>query len=112
MEQRQTEASPRQAKRYFWEQQIKDWKDSGLTQGQYCQKRNLKMSTFLYWRRKLDLDSKKNLLIPVSIQPESEISSTSVSSGVSLTFNDCLIQIHKGFDQNTLLELLQVLRVA
>ncbi|WP_299948094.1 hypothetical protein [uncultured Microbulbifer sp.] len=39
-----------QSKSDFWQQHISAWKNSNLSQAAYCQQRELKLSTFTYWR--------------------------------------------------------------
>ena len=112
MEQRQAVQGTRKSKQDFWEQQVKGWRNSGLTQDQYCREHGLKKTTFFYWRRKLDQTPRKNSLVPVSITSQEVLPANPVPSGVSLKLRGCLIQVDKGFDQKTLLELVQVLRAA
>jgi hypothetical protein len=38
----------------YWESQIEAWRDSGVSQAEYCKANNLRYSRFLYWRRKLE----------------------------------------------------------
>jgi hypothetical protein len=38
----------------FWEKQVKNYKASQLSQGEYCRQNNLKLSAFGYWYRKLN----------------------------------------------------------
>ncbi|WP_308363770.1 MULTISPECIES: IS66 family insertion sequence element accessory protein TnpB [unclassified Microbulbifer] len=54
-----------QSKSDFWQQHIRAWKDSDLPQAAYCQKHELKLSTFTYWRNKQSKSRRK--LMPVSI---------------------------------------------
>ena len=35
-----------------WQRRICEWKESGLTQVEYCNQNELKTSAFLYWRKK------------------------------------------------------------
>ncbi len=35
--------------REFWTRQVKDWRASGLTQGQFCRRHRLVKGTFGYW---------------------------------------------------------------
>ena len=41
-------SSTRKAKYELWQERIENWKNSGLTQEQFCQEDHLKKSTFLY----------------------------------------------------------------
>jgi hypothetical protein len=38
-------------KREHWQQHFSAWKDSKLSQRDYCQHHNIKFSTFGYWRK-------------------------------------------------------------
>lgn len=44
------DASQREA---FWQQQLFDWQDSGLSGAAFCSRQNLSYHQFTYWRRKL-----------------------------------------------------------
>jgi hypothetical protein len=46
--------SSQESKRDYWQQQIKTWKKSSLSQKQYCRSHSLALSTFCYWRRRLN----------------------------------------------------------
>jgi hypothetical protein len=46
--------SSQESKRDYWQQQIKTCKRSGLSQKQYCRSRSLALSTFCYWKRRLN----------------------------------------------------------
>lgn len=37
----------------FWQDTIKNWRDSGLSVRQFCKDRDLPNSSFYYWRKKL-----------------------------------------------------------
>ncbi len=39
--------------RSFWQGQVADWQDSGLTQKAYCEEQGLRYTAFGYWVRKL-----------------------------------------------------------
>lgn len=41
------------AKRQHWTKQMKDWERSGLSQGAYCSREEIKYNTFDYWRKQL-----------------------------------------------------------
>lgn len=52
----------------IWQQHISDWKDSGLTQLEFCKTKNIKTHNFTYWKKQLTLnDSQPRKMIPVSI---------------------------------------------
>ena len=39
-------------KRQYWEAKISRWKESGMSQAEYCRGHDLKIKTFSYWLRK------------------------------------------------------------
>ncbi len=53
-------------KKAYWQQQIRNWKTSGLSQKQFCRRQSLALSTFSYWPNDLiraivaNLESGKN----------------------------------------------------
>jgi len=46
--------SRHEAKRKFWQQHISNWKASGLSQKHYCRSRSLALSTFCYWKSRIN----------------------------------------------------------
>ena len=38
----------------YWQKQIGDWKGSGLSQKHFCLSRSLALSTFCYWKSKIN----------------------------------------------------------
>lgn len=104
------QAKPSQeSKRDYWQQQIKTWKRSGLSQKQYCRSRSLALSTFCYWKKRLnnlELTSSKfyPLTIPSSL-PESN------DTGLMLRVGPKQIQveIREDFSPTALKKLITVL---
>ncbi|SHO48972.1 IS66 family insertion sequence element accessory protein TnpA, partial [Desulfopila aestuarii] len=45
----------RSAKQEYWQEHIRSWESSGLTQSSYCRENMLSLATFGYWRRKSSL---------------------------------------------------------
>ena len=42
----------REKLRETWRNRLEEWKESGLTQVEYCRQNNLKMAQFFYWNKK------------------------------------------------------------
>ncbi len=40
-------------KRRTWQEHLKKWDSSGLSQVEYCRRNNLRTNIFLYWKKKL-----------------------------------------------------------
>ena len=60
-----------QDKPAYWQQHFECWKQSGLSQRDYCKQHKLTFSSFGYWRNRLKTsrttDATAGKLIPVSI---------------------------------------------
>ena len=41
-----------EALRQYWKEQIESWQASGLSQSEFCQRHNLKLHRFVYWRKR------------------------------------------------------------
>ena len=55
-------------KKVYWQQQIRDWKTSGLSQKQFCRRQSLALSTFSYWKRKVEITEPASVkFYPLSI---------------------------------------------
>lgn len=39
-------------KKEFWEEQIRFWQESGLSQSEYCKRHGIRTSQWFYWRRR------------------------------------------------------------
>ena len=57
----------REKKREYWTKQIGEWKESGLSQTDYCQRVGVKYNNFKWWRWKL---KKKGQFLAVRVIPE------------------------------------------
>lgn len=71
-----------QNKSDFWQQHIADWQSSGLSQAAYCDKHNLKLSTFTYWRGKQSKTRPK--LMPVAMPVTATFAELSLPGGIQL----------------------------
>lgn len=49
-------------KHNYWQQHIDVWQRSGLTQKAYCERENLSLAQFGYWRRRLAGKSPKRFI--------------------------------------------------
>ena len=50
----------------YWQQHIKSWQDSGLSQTAYCTSQDLKVHNLTYWRKRLNPPSRSKL-IPLAV---------------------------------------------
>lgn len=53
--------------RKFWEEHIEVWKNSSISQAEYCRQKNLKSNSFSYWNSKLyrKINSKPFIELPI-----------------------------------------------
>lgn len=89
-------------KQQRWSDRIAAWKDSELSQKQYCDQHQLTYSTFVYWRSRLkrlngdDLASGKVRFLPVRFKQDNE-------AALTLWIDDRhRIEIRPGFDPDLL----------
>jgi hypothetical protein len=100
----------------YWRRMAKEWKRSGQSQAAFCQARELKLTTFRWWRHQLlRADAKvteakrtdsRGSFIPVRIID----TPSSPSQHIEILLSDSKrIQIPPGFDPNTLRQVLAIL---
>jgi hypothetical protein len=97
-----------QQRRKFWENHLRAWQASGLTQVCYCRKHGISDKSFVYWKKRLLPASVSVSLVEVPrIQPPMV---SPVCSPLRLMLgNRYGIEIERGFDEQTLDRLLRVL---
>ena len=54
-------------KREFWEEQIRFWQESGLSQSEYCKRHNIRSSQWFYWRRRFRDTETEPALVPLKL---------------------------------------------
>lgn len=94
----------RQENRQYWQAHDEGCRRSGITRQEYCNRHNLNIKTFAYWRHRL-----KSEAVPLKlVQVPSRI--TQPATGVRLVLNGCGIEVAEGFHTETLAEVIGVLR--
>ncbi len=58
-----------QARREYWLEQVRAWRESGLTQAGYCRQHGLKSSALGYWIARHKTLNAGLTLVPVSVHP-------------------------------------------
>jgi hypothetical protein len=89
-------------KRKDWEEKLENYRNSRLTQMQWCQKNNEKIHTFKYWHNKL----KKGEAFPIEFE---ELKDSS-SFAIEIHKKEISICLPHGFDQKTLKDCLAALQ--
>jgi hypothetical protein len=101
--------SSQESKRDYWQHQIKTWERSGLSQKQYCHSRSLALSTFCYWKRRLNNQQPATpKFYPLAI-PASPLEPTESSLMILVGPKQFQVQIKKDFSPATLKKLIATL---
>jgi len=94
----------RTKKQKYWQRHIEQWSQSGLSQAAYCREHKLKIKSFTYFKSRL----KKNLpvqFVQVHVEPVQAPLFLKLNIGSSFQ-----VEIPDEFSQETLTQVLQVLR--
>jgi transposase len=97
-----------QQRRKFWENHLRSWQVSGLSQTGYCREHGLSNKSFVYWKKRLVPARVALSLVEVPrVQPPSVLSACAPLR--LMLGNRYGIEIERGFDEQTLERLLRVL---
>lgn len=105
--------SPRRTRRTSEQiaQIVRDFRDSGLTKAEFARLVGVHPNTVGYWIRRHTEEVDSPQLVPVRVRPETP--RRSPGAGIELVVQDDLrIRLERGFDEETLLALLSVLKNA
>ncbi len=73
----------------FWRSHIENCLASSLSQRRYCLKHSLALSTFGYWKKKLQTTRQEKIrFYPLTVQPAQQEKSGPLVSGLSLHFGN------------------------
>ncbi|WP_320173989.1 IS66 family insertion sequence element accessory protein TnpA [Maridesulfovibrio sp.] len=96
-------------KQRFWKKHIEAWRNSGVSQAEYCREHSLSYKSFGYHKRRVGASAKPQKVIPIpetAMRAEEESRTCKpISLCVPRGFR---IEIEPGFCQLTLKELLEV----
>ena len=94
-----------------WEIIIESWRESGLSQTDFCRMEGLTIQTFGKWKsyhEKSKSDNTPQSFLPVQIKSE-ETSSSNQSTGIEIQCRDLQIYLQKDFCSESLKRLISVL---
>ena len=98
-------------KRRFWQRQIQQWKDSGLTQTEFCHLHNLKPHQLTYWKKRFQPAQAPISLVELKWESAFQTPTGPSASPLRLVLNEQYrIDIDRGFDPLTLQQLVLSLR--
>ena len=94
--------------REYWEDQLSEYWDGGLSIGEYCELKDLQRESARRWIRRLGKERGKESgleLVEVKNEAAREVKSF---SGIRLKMGNWEIELDRDFEQTTLLELLDL----
>ena len=103
-------AAEREEKQRFWEEHLKRWETSGVSQNDYCRQNNLRLNRFIYWKKKRS--PKEPTMVSLVELPLPRQAGTFLSFSAPLSVvvgNPYRIEIDKGFDPAVLEGVIRVL---
>jgi hypothetical protein len=79
-------------KRAYWEDQIQQWKQSGLSQSSYCRLHGIRYRQWVYWRKRIGQAQSQVTFIPLQLK---EIPRPPCSPGICVIApNGFRIELH------------------
>lgn len=97
-------------KRRYWEEQMRRWRESGLSQLAYCRLHQISHHRMVYWRKRLSFGGTPSSLVEVSLRGLSCAEHLSDNSPLRLVIGGRYrVEVDRGFDPGVLHELLCVL---
>jgi hypothetical protein len=100
------------SKKDFWFHHIEECTKSGLSQVEYCQGHNIALSTFSYWKRKLNhSDQAKPVFYPIAISSDHPRDDSEKNTGLILHLRNgrFSLEIENDFSISTLTRLVATL---
>ncbi len=98
----------------FWARHIDGWRDSGVSQRDYCSRNGLVLSTFTLWKKRLSASRTptREACVPVEIVPvRLQFPSEGTPIVVWLvTDRGYRLEVRDGFNQETLQKVVKALR--
>ena len=99
-------------KKDFWQNHIKKWSESGLSQIDYCTHCKIPLSNFGYWKRKLQkADNCKPIFYPLTVSPKESGDKEKTETGLILLLKDgrFKIEIQNDFSSSSLSKIVTTL---
>ena len=95
----------------LWEKRFSEYEASGQSIVSWCKEHSIKINQFYYWRRRLRLDrvEKRQPVKWLSIDLDPSKQKSHDTDSISIHVGQATIELKKGFDQQLLREIIQVL---
>ncbi len=93
----------------YWQKHINEWRVSGLSQKQFCSSRSIVLSTFSYWKSKINrIKPVTPKFYPLTV-PDLTCNSSDAGLMLIVGSKQFQVQIKKDFSQTTLKKLVATL---
>jgi hypothetical protein len=89
----------------YWSKKVAEFKKSGKTKEEWCQKKNITIKQFTYWLRQFSREASEIKWLPVEIKEED----ISKDSAISVKIGTAIVEVYPGFDKEHLSSVLEVL---
>jgi hypothetical protein len=96
-----------QEKRLYWEKQMIDWDQSGMTRAQWCTKKDIKCHLFDYWKSRLYGKREKPQNNPQFVELKEE---SLPDAGLTVIVNGIQLCLQRNFDELSFKSALQCLK--
>ena len=98
-------------KHRYWKKQIQSWRESGLTQSEFCRRHRLKVHQMVYWRKKINEPESSVQFVSLDLERFVDHETASGTTPIRLNVgNGFCVEVDKGFDPATLKQLIVTLR--
>jgi hypothetical protein len=98
-----------QERTQFWEEHIRAWQGTDISQAAYCRKNGLIRHRFGYWKKRLDPPQPKDIsFVPLALPPNRMGSASRLISVV--TPNGYTLELGSGFDPILIGQLMHAIR--
>jgi hypothetical protein len=95
----------------FWKTHIKTWKNSGLSQAEYCRRNDLKKTRFTYWKLKFDKQYLPQAFVEVSqATVKKAIESKAINPLMIHCSSGFTVEVPQSFSSESLKQILTVLK--
>ena len=96
-------------KRRFWEECIRQWEASGISQIEYCRQNDVNIKSFRYWKKRISRQECTPALVELPLSKTSRFSASPACPQLCLVVDRFRIEIGKGFDAEDLERVVRML---
>lgn len=96
-------------KRRFWEEHLKKWKVSGVSQVEYCRLNDINIKSFRYWKRRVGRLGCAPALVELPLLKYAPVCPSPSYPQLCLVVDRYRIEIGKGFDPGDLERVVRML---